>query len=132
MDNNHETLIQNFIKYYYENISLKNITALSQLFREHSKYNIEGNIIYGDENIILKLSEIAQSNIKYNISTVDYVSSGDRRLNILVNGTITTNTFNTLYQSQHFTITKNFTEYIHLGMGNDKNYWIPSIILRTF
>ena len=131
MDNNHEILIQNFVKYYYENISLKNIPALSQFFREKSKYNIEGNIIYGDENILLKLSEIAQNNIKYSIWTVDYVSCGDRRLNILVNGKITTNTLNIL-QGQQFTITKNFTEYIHLGMGNDKNYWISSIILRTF
>ena len=131
MDNNHETFIQNFVKYYYENISLKNISALSHLFREKSKYNIEGNIIYGDENILLKLSEIAHNNIKYNISTVDYVSCGDRRLNILVNGKITTNTLNIL-QAEYFTITKNFTEYIHLGIGNDKNYWIPGIILRTF
>ena len=62
-------------------------------------------------------------NIKYNITSYNFLSCGDRRLNILVTGELT-------YVLNNMVLKKNFCEFIHLGFGNDKKYWIPSMIMK--
>jgi hypothetical protein len=125
MDKNHDELVKNFVHFYHNSINNKNILQLKELFKDFSKYNFEGNIIYGIDNIFNVINSQITTDINYKVNTYDYMSCGDRRLNILINGEITFKIDGVNY------INKHFSEYIHLAFGNDKKYWVPAIIIRS-
>ena len=126
MDKNIDELVKNFIDFYYTSINNKNILPLQELFKDYSKYNFEGNILSGANNILNNINSQILSDIHYKINTYDYLPCGDRRINILINGEIKFKIDSVNY------IIKHFNEYIHLAYGNDKKYWLPSIIIRSF
>jgi hypothetical protein len=114
-----------FVKYFYNCID-NNPTLLVDsignfLFRERSTYKIQGADILGPENIMQTLINLKQRGIQHEISNIDILSSGLRRLNILVTGKMNLDGF-------HYS----FTEYFHIGCGKKKSEWfIQSSILRT-
>jgi len=126
MQNSDPILIaKNFVTFYYTCID-QNPNGLIDgngqfLYREHSEYCIQGTLLKGPQNIFTRLSELHNRGSIHNISSVDVIPSGSRRINIVVTGQI---------QLDGFTYA--FTEYFHLASGKKgSEWWIQSNILRT-
>ena len=115
----------NFVNYYYQSID-KNPNGLINnngefIYKEKSEYCIQGQIIKGQTNIFNRLVELNRRGSSHKINSIDVITSGSRRLNILACGQIQLDGF--LY---------NFTEYFHLANGKKSdNWWIQSSIIRT-
>ena len=118
-------IASNFVNFYYHNLdtNLSNLIDVNGkfIYKGNSEYCIQGQIIKNQEQIYARLLELNKRGCAHNVHSIDVVTSGSRRLNILVTGQIKLDDF--LYS---------FTEYFHLASGKKENeWWIQSDILRT-
>lgn len=115
----------NFVTFYYACIDQSPNGLIDRngqfLYKKYSEYCIQGTIIKGQQNIFTRLSELHNRGSKHNVNSIDVLTSGSRRLNIMVTGKIELDGF--IY---------NFTEYFHLASGKKEGeWWIQSNIIRT-
>ena len=122
---NPSEIATNFVNFYYSSLDI-NINNLIDangkfIYKNNSEYCIQGLVFKGPNDIFNKIRELNQRGCVHNINSIDVVTSGSRRLNIVVTGKIQLDGF--LYT---------FTEYFHLASGkNNGEWWIQSDILRT-
>ena len=119
---NAKNILEEFIKYYYDCLNNKNFNELIKFYKKFSEI-IFDSVLYKGETLQNLFMLLQENNIKYTIKTIDYLMSGNHRMNILVTGTITVND----------NISKLFTEYLHFGTCKDNvhGYWIQSSIFRS-
>ena len=119
-----DKIINEFIPYYYDTLNKKNFNGLINFYKQFTEIIYE-NQYYKGEDLQTLFNIIIKSNIIYEITSFDYLMSGNHRMNILVTGVITINS----------TTRKNFSEYIHFGKCKDKKnesgFWIQSSIFKT-
>lgn len=123
LQKNTQTIVNEFINYYYKILNDTNFEELLKFYKSYTEVNFEGTIYKGEG--LCKLFELLSANkIVYTIKSIDYLMSGNHRINILITGTIRIGE-----------IIKNFTEYLHFGKCKDKKneygYWIQSSIFRS-
>jgi len=82
-------LSKQFVDYFYNTWSSDPTQFVpSGLFTEYSRMNIDGTI-YANYNIIHKLLEIQQGDpLKFELTKINCMDSGSRRIDIMVNGYI--------------------------------------------
>ena len=116
-------IIHEFIKFYYQCLNEKN-NDLYSYFIEHSElmYNDE---YYKGKQIIEFLYNKCK-NINYKIIKINYLINGTRRVNIVISGTV--NKYENVFNNKKQKLEKKFTDFIHLALGNNKQYWIHNII----
>lgn len=117
-----EPVAREFVEFYYKQLNSHSCNEIAYLFTEHSIGCFEGEKYIGNSNIISKLTTWIEQGIQYAPNSIDVCHSGARRLNILITGKVKLNT-----QAENI---YNFSEYIHLGIGNNGQFWIPTIIFR--
>jgi len=122
---NYNNIAYNFIQFYYDSLdkNLNNMFDINKnfIYKETSEFCLQGVLTKGGEKIYSKLLELNQRGCQHKINSVDVVTSGSRRLNILVSGQIQLDGF-----------TYSFTEYFHLASSKkENNWWIQADILRT-
>jgi len=118
-------IANNFVNYYYQSIDTNPNNLINGkgqfIYKEKSEYCIQGLMLKGQTDIFNRLVELNKRGSKHKINSIDVITSGSRRLNILVCGQIQLDGF--LY---------NFTEYFHLANGKSSDdWWIQSSIIRT-
>jgi hypothetical protein len=114
-----------FVKFYYNSIDSDAMLLVDSLgnflFREGSIFKLQGQDIQGQQNILNTLINLKNRGVKHTIKNVDVLSSGHRRINILVTGEM-------LLDGYKYT----FSEFFHIGcVKKDSNWFIQSNILRT-
>ncbi|VVU95230.1 Nuclear transport factor 2 (NTF2) domain [seawater metagenome] len=114
-----------FVKFYYtylkSNPNLLIDSTGNFLFKDRSVYKIQGKDYVGQECILNTLINLKARGVNHEISNIDVLQSGLRRINILVTGKMFLDGF-----------TYNFTEYFHIGCVKKNSDWfIQSSILRT-
>ena len=119
-----QKVVDQFINYYYKILNEKNFEELLKFYKQYTEINFEG-IIYRGEELKKLFYLLSTNNIIYQMNSMDYLMSGNHRINILITGTI-----------QIGEIIKNFSEYLHFGTCKDKKtneygYWIQSSIFRS-
>jgi len=107
-------IAQNFVKFYYDNLNLKNYNNILNVIREHTILNFDNKLIKGYDILKFYKHIFNNKHIKYNINKFITTHKGSRAINILVNGSINE---------------RKFTEYIFFGQGNDKKFWIKSSMI---
>ena len=115
----------NFVNFYYNSLdtNVNNLIDVNGkfLFKNNSEMCIQGCLSKGEEQIYHKIIELNNRGCQHQVDSIDVVTSGSRRLNILVTGRIQLDGF--LYA---------FTEYFHLASGKKEDeWWIQSNIIRT-
>ena len=114
-----------FVKFYYNSIDNNPMTLIDSsgnfLFRDRSVFKIQGEDILGQQLILNTLINLKDRGMKHYIKNIDVLSSGLRRINILVTGEIFLDGYK-----------YSFTEFFHIGCGKkNSNWFIQSNILRT-
>ena len=114
-----------FVTFFYNSldININNLIDVNGkfLYKDNSEMCIQGIMVKGPEQIYQKIIELHNRNCHHNVDSIDVVTSGSRRLNILVTGRIQLDGF--IYA---------FTEYFHLASGKKEGeWWIQSDIIRT-
>ena len=119
------TIATNFVNYYYTALDT-NLNSLIDvngkfIYKNNSELCIQGVLSKGTDQIYQKIVELHKRGCKHKINSLDVVTSGSRRLNILVTGQIQLDGF--VYS---------FSEYFHLASGKKEgDWWIQSDIIRT-
>lgn len=115
---NHETIVNNFIKYYYEQFNNKTMHNLLSLYNQYSEIRFNHKSIIGPVAINEFHLNVMATIVKFNEVTYDYQKCGSRRLNILIRGCFLAN--NRMIR---------FSEFIHLA-ATKYTFWIPSSIFN--
>ena len=124
LQKNTEEIVKQFINFYYNCLNEKNFKELVKLYKQYTEINFEG-IRYRGEELQKLFESLNQNNLIFSLNSIDYLMSGNHRINILITGTV----------KKDDTV-KIFSEYLHFGTCKDKKtneygYWIQSSILRT-
>ncbi len=114
-----------FVNFYYNSIDTNPMLLVDSLgnflFRERSTFKLQGQDIQGQQTILDTLISLKNRGMKHFIKNIDVLTSGQRRINILVTGEI-------LLDGYKYT----FSEFFHIGcVKKDSNWFIQSNILRT-
>lgn len=114
-----------FVTFFYNSLdtNINNLIDINGkfLYKDNSEMCIQGIIVKGPEQIYQKIIQLHNRNCSHTVDSIDIVTSGSRRLNILVTGRIQLDGF--IYA---------FTEYFHLASGKKEGeWWIQSDIIRT-
>jgi hypothetical protein len=123
--NDQQTVIniaQRFVTFYYTQLNNKTYTAINPHLKDHTIYSSQ-KIRYKGREVLNYYNNLQTLNATFNDIDFDTLHAGARRINVLVTGTIT-------YIENSVQLTKNFTEYIHFGSGNDGNMWIQMSIMK--
>lgn len=114
-------IAKQFIQFYYQSLNDKKFIEISKYIKNYTIYSIENQRYKGHFALEKLQSNINENDMEYTINSFDAIHSGARRINILIIGVI---------KSKKHNIEKTFSEYIHMGQGNDKKFWIQTSIFK--
>lgn len=86
-----QLLAKNFVDYFFSCWKSGN-RSITTIIDEHTRLKYRNNVYKGEEQIISLLFSLAVSGINFEISDINAMESGSRRIDIMVNGFICNST----------------------------------------